>query len=81
MGFAAEIKEFLGAAKDSWKLMSDTEYKDAQTKYTAAKAAAEEKEMNDPLNQQLKEAKLAHIRAVTGSIGKARTTVGDISAG
>jgi len=70
MGFAAEIKEFLGAAKDSWKLMSDTELKDSQKKYTDVKAAAEQKEMDDPLNQQLKEAKLAHMKATTGNIGK-----------
>ena len=70
MGFAAEIKEFLGAAKDSWKLMSDTELKDAQKKNLDVKTAAEQKEMDDPLNQQLKEAKLAHTRATTANIGR-----------
>ena len=70
MGFAAEIKEFLGAAKDTWKMMSDSDLKDAQRKNLDVKSAAEQKEMDDPLNQQLKEAKLAHMKATTGQIGK-----------
>jgi hypothetical protein len=70
MGFAAEIKEFLGAAKDTWKLMSDSDYKAAQTKYTDVKTAETQKEMDDPLNQKMKEAKLAHELATTANIGK-----------
>jgi hypothetical protein len=72
MGFAAEIKEFLGSAKDTYKLMSDVDAKSAQSKYYSAKAAETEQETNDPLNRQLKEAKLAHMQATTGQIGKAR---------
>ena len=53
-------------------MIDDSAYKDAQTKYTTIKAQAEEKEMNDPLNQALKEAKLAHARASTANIGKGR---------
>jgi hypothetical protein len=70
MGFAAEIKEFLGAAKDSWKLMSDTQSKDADIKYKNVLTAEKQKEMDDPLNQQLKEAKLAQTRASTANIGR-----------
>jgi len=70
MGFAAEIKEFLGAAKESWKLMSDTEKTNATNRYTIAKAIETEKENNDPLNKKLKEAKLAAALGENAERGK-----------
>ena len=60
MGFAAEIKEFLGAAKDSWKLMSDTDLKSAQAKYQNTLAAKTQAELDDPLADEERKAKIAN---------------------
>ena len=69
MGFAAEIKEFLGAAKDSWKLMSDTESKDADAKYKNTLAAKTQADIDNPLNDEEQKAKIAHLKASTANIG------------
>jgi len=69
MGFAAEIKEFLGAAKDSWKLMSDTDLKAAQAKYQNTLAAKTQADIDNPLNDEEQKAKIANLKARTGQVG------------
>jgi hypothetical protein len=71
MGFAAEIKEFVDSAQQSYKLMADTDYKDALTKYTATQREKMQKEMDDPLAEEQKRANLALTKARTGNIGAA----------
>ena len=70
MGFAAEIKEFLGAAKDSWKQMSDSELKSAQAKYQNTLAAKTQADLDNPLNDEEQKAKIAHLRAQTANVGR-----------
>jgi hypothetical protein len=71
MGFAQEIRDFLGASQSVIKTFSDQSHKLAQDKYTNAKTDETIKEMNDPLNAKIKEATLAQKLAAT-SLAKGR---------
>ena len=67
MGFAAEIKEFIGAAKDSWKLKSDSDLKDAQALYQSTLAKKTQADIDNPLNDEEQKAKIENLRARTAS--------------
>lgn len=71
MGFSAEVSDFLGAAQSTYKLLNDSEYKTAQTKYTQTQEEKMRKEMEDPLNEEMKQAQLADIKSRTAHRGAA----------
>jgi hypothetical protein len=70
MSFSAEIKEFLGAAKETYKLMSDVESKGVTDKYHQALTEKTIKETNDPLADEERQAKIEHMRKSTANIGR-----------
>ena len=63
MGFAAEIKEFLTSAKDSWKLVSDTDYKTALQKQAEEATTKSKEEREDPEAAESAKLKNALLRA------------------
>jgi hypothetical protein len=65
MGFAAEIKEFLGAANKTVKLMSDTANTDALTKQYQTTTAKTQKDMDNPLNDLEQQAKIDNLNQRT----------------
>jgi len=68
MGFAQEMKDFMGAAQSVIKTFSDQSYKSSLSKYTDTQSEKMRGEMD--VDKKLKEAKLAHTNAVTGQVGK-----------
>ena len=67
MGFAAEIKEFLSSAKETWKLSSDTDYKTALQKQAEEATAKSKEEREDPDEAEGKKLKNALLRAKIAS--------------
>jgi len=74
MSFAQEIRDFLGASQSVIKTFSDQSHKLAQDKYTNAKTDETIKEMNDPLNQKIKEATLAQ-KLASASLARGRLSL------
>jgi hypothetical protein len=70
MGFAQEMKDFLGASQSVIKTLSDQSYKQSLNKYHDVLAAKTQKEMDDPLNEEKKRADIAHTQAATAKLGR-----------
>ena len=82
MGFAAEIKEFLTSAKDSWKLVSDTDYKTALQKQAEEATTKSKEEREDPeaaesakLKNALLRAKIASEKSAASSEASGRSAI------
>lgn len=67
MSFSREIKDFLGAAQSTFKMMSDADY----NKSRRALLQAQLDKLNDPLTRQQAEANLAQTRASTAATNMA----------
>ena len=70
MGFAQEIKDFLSAGTSTYKLMKEGANTEARTKLLQTQQQAAQQEMDDPLNQKIKEAKLADLNSRISNRGQ-----------
>jgi len=77
MGFAQEMKDFLGASQAVIKTFSDKDYKSALSKYTNTQEEKMRGEM--PLDKQIKEAALAG-KLISNAADRADNDEGDKSA-
>lgn len=67
MSFAAEVKDFLGAAQSTYKMLDDAEYSKFRRAYMKAQTDKLNYDLNDPTAKAQKEANLAATRANTAA--------------
>ncbi len=67
MSFAAEVKDFLGAATSTYKMLDDAEYSKFRRAYMKAQTDKLNYDLNDPTAKAQKEANLAATRANTAA--------------
>lgn len=68
MSFAAEVKDFLGAAQSTYKMLDDAEYSKFRRAHMKAQTDKLNQEMNDPSFKAAREANTAHTLASTAKI-------------
>jgi hypothetical protein len=69
MGFAQEIKDFLGASQSVMKTLGDSEYKRQLSKNADLQGQKLKQDMDDPLKTERQKAEIAAIRARTANSG------------
>lgn len=68
MSFAAEVKDFLGAAQSTYKALDDAQYSKLKRAYMQAQTDKLNSDLNDPTIKAQRQATLEHTRASTAKL-------------